>query len=67
MNYERIVRRLRQRIFDYPEVQETKASRVLQKAITRKVAAYPPAPVDRWGATTEDRRMLARHGVVWSD
>lgn len=28
--------------------------------------AHAPA-VDEWGATAEDRRMLARHGMCWGD
>jgi hypothetical protein len=70
MNYERLVRRIRQRIFDYYEESEAKgekASRILAKAIKRKVAQYPPPKVDEWGATAADRRMLASHGLAWMD
>jgi hypothetical protein len=38
VRYERIVRRLRQRIFDYPQEQQEKAERVLHKCVAHKVA-----------------------------
>lgn len=68
MNYEKLVRRIRQRIFDYYDESETKgqkASRILEKALGRIPRA--PRPVDPFGATAEDRRMLARHGITWGD
>lgn len=68
--YEKLVRRIRQRIFDYPEEKDTKASRVLHRAIGIKVALdrrLNPPKTDQWGATTQDRAMLARHGMAWGD
>ena len=70
MNYELLVRRLRRRIFDYYDQSESmglKAQRILGKAITKMVANYPPPKTDQWGATAEDRRMLASHGITWGD
>lgn len=61
--YERLVRRMRQRIFQYEDAGRLdQASRVLSKAITRMVAAYPPKKRDQWGFTADERRALARHG-----
>jgi len=37
MRYERIVRRLRQRMFDYPEAKQDKAERVLRRCVERKI------------------------------
>ena len=68
MNYEKIVRGIRQRIFNYYDESEEKgqkASRVLSKALSR--VPKTPLKVDQWGATAADRRMLARHGMAWGD
>ncbi len=65
--YEKLIRRLRQRIFDYPE---GKADRVLRRAIGIKVAMdrrLNPPKTDQWGATAQDRSMLGRHGICWGD
>ena len=65
--YELLVRRMRQRIFDYPD---GKADRVLRRAISIKVRLdrkLNPPPIDQWGATFQDRQMLARHGMAWGD
>lgn len=67
---ERLVLRLRQRIFDYYEESEAKgqkASRVLEKALARQARHKPSPKTDQWGATAADRRMLARHGMAWGD
>lgn len=68
MDYERLVRRLRQRIFDYYDESEEKglkASRILSKALSK--IKRKPLPVDQWGATSQDRRQLAQHGICWGD
>lgn len=44
MKYEIILRRIRQRIFDYPPELEEKAMRVLGKVKARKIAQQPPPP-----------------------
>ena len=70
MDYEKLVRRLRQRIFDYEDESEAKglkASRILRKAITKMCANRPAPKTDQWGATAEDRRMLAAQGIAWGD
>lgn len=67
---ERLVRRLRQRIFDYYDEsfeKGEKASRILEKALKRVKKYTPPPSTDRWGATAEDRRMLYGHGLTWGD
>lgn len=68
MNYEKIVREIRRRIFDYYDESEEKgqkATRVLHRAMSK--VPKTPLPTDQWGATAEDRRMLARHGICWGD
>jgi len=68
MNYERLVRQIRQRIFKYYDESEEKglkASRILSRSISK--VKRTPEPVDQWGATASDRRMLARHGMAWGD
>lgn len=68
MNYEKIVRGIRQRIFNYYDESEEKgqkASRILNKALS--CVPKTPLKCDQWGATAEDRRMLARHGMAWGD
>lgn len=62
--YARIVRRLRQRIFTY---EGDKADRILKRAIALEVSSRPAPEIDQWGATAEDRRQLARHGIAWGD
>jgi len=64
-HYERLVRRLRQRIFGYTGEKSEQASRVLVKMLAR--IPKTPEPVDQWGARPSDRRMLARHGICWGD
>lgn len=44
MNYPRILRRLRQRIFEYPASLEAKADRVLGAVKVRAMLAISPAP-----------------------
>jgi hypothetical protein len=65
MNYERLVNRLRSdpRIFTADD--DHKIHRILRKAIRRKVAAYPPAPVGRYSGLTADE--LRRTGTGETD
>lgn len=67
--WDKLIIRLRRRIFDYWEESEEKgekASRILSRAIAKKVANRV-SETDQWGATSEDRRLLARHGIAWGD
>lgn len=67
---ERLVRHIRQRIFIYYDESETKgekASRLLARALKRIKNLQPPPKTDQWGATAEDRRVLASHGMAWGD
>lgn len=67
---ERLVRKLRQRIFDYYEESEEKgekASRILEKALAKLATLPRDEKIDQWGATADDRRQLARHGICWGD
>lgn len=67
---ERLIRRIRQRIFGYYDVSEAtgqKASRVLETALRRAAPLRPSAAVDQFGATAADRRALAAHGMTWGD
>lgn len=65
-----LARRIRQRLFEYddesPEKGE-KATRVLRRALDRKAKYRPSRQTDQFGATAEDRRSLARHGIAWGD
>jgi len=69
---QKLVRCLRQRIFDYYDESEAKglkATRILSKALKRlsiERAKHPPK-TDQWGATADDRRLLAAHGIAWGD
>lgn len=63
--YSWVVRRIRQRIFDYPD--DTKATRVLHKAMARVAKNMPPKPTDQWGATADDHSNLGRQGISWGD
>ena len=65
MNYEKIVRQLRQRIFDYTGEQEKKADRVLSKAIKHKVKQYPPKPVGIYSGLSKSE--LRRSGTCETD
>lgn len=66
--YERLVRRIRQRIFDYDDNKEVKASRVLRRAITIYVSNRPDTTVyAQDGSTHADRVALAKHGIAWGD
>jgi len=72
MNYEKIVRGIRQRIFNYYDESEEKgqkATRILIRAKAKMLQnrTKTPLKVDQWGATAADRRMLARHGMAWGD
>lgn len=71
MNYEKIVRGIRQRIFKYYDESEEKgqkATRILHRAKEKMLTQRKDTTVvDQWGATAADRRMLARHGICWGD
>lgn len=70
MNYAKLVNKLRSRIFNYYDESESKgekASRILGKAIKKKVQQYAPMPIDEWGATWKDRNDLGKHGICWMD
>lgn len=67
---ESLIRKIRQRIFDYYDESEAKgqkASRILAKLLAVAAKLRPAPPVDQWGATAQDRRDLARHGLTWMD
>lgn len=67
---EHLIRRLRQRIFDYYDVsaqQGAKASRILAGAQRRAALLRFTSSTDEFGATAADRRALARHGIAWGD
>lgn len=67
---EKLIRRIRQRIFNYYDESESKgekASRLLKKALHRAAKLRPLPSTDQWGATAQDRRDLARHGIAWAD
>lgn len=67
--YERLVRRLRQRIWDYDGTpKEAQAARILTRAIAIQSRLSPSVmSTDQWGATIEDRRILESHGICWGD
>ena len=67
---QRKIRRLRQRIFHYYDQSEEKgqqASRILERYLVLAAQCRPSATTDRWGSTANDRRQLARRGIVWGD
>jgi hypothetical protein len=65
IRYGRILRRLRQRIFDYDDSE--KADRVLKKVKARYMALRPSEPTDEMGLTATERRALRAQGVLGPD
>lgn len=66
MNYTRILRRMRQRIFSYPSDKEAKAERVIG-AVKCKVMAQPQPPPVRGPFSGLTRRELNASGTCETD
>lgn len=67
MKYERLLRRLRQRIFDYPPDKEAKADRVIQAVKDRVMKQGRQPPPARGPFSGLTRRELAASGTCETD
>jgi len=57
MNYEKIVRQIRQKMFDYPAEVQAKAEKILKLAKAKMIAAYPDVtPVKPVAVVKKDQK-----------
>lgn len=67
MKYDIILRRLRQRVFDYPPHMDEKVSRVMEKVKARKIAAQNSQPRKTGPYSGLTRGELAKTGTCETD
>lgn len=67
MNYARILRHIRQRVFDYPAAVEEKVERVMQQVKRRVLEKQETAPVERGPFSGLTRAELAKTGTCEAD
>ena len=66
---DRDIRRLRRIVFHHDDAVADRAERLLKRLLDQRaeLRALEPVPTDRAGLTWEDRRILARQGILSSD